>query len=144
MTTTQKVQKRSRGQATNTLKLLNQKLIKRSGRSSSTRYILADRYFELAHKTSDIAGYSMTEINGIVECLNRIEVAKMKDFVEQFAGRLKRSQVRYLIEKLVNDNVLVMEGKGPGTRYKINTTSDEEYDIKKIITARLKKKGQQL
>jgi len=45
---------------------------------------------------------------------------------------------------LVNDNVLVMEGKGPGTTYKINTTSDEEYDIKKIITARLKKKGQQL
>jgi ATP-dependent DNA helicase RecG len=121
-------------------KLLNQKLIKRSGGRSSTRYILSSRYFELAHKTSDIAGYSMTEINGIVECLNRIEVAKMKDFVEQFEGRLKRSQVRYLIEKLVSDSILVMEGKGSGTKYKINNISDEEYDIKKIIIARLKEK----
>ena len=37
-------------------KLLDQELIKRNGKSSSTRYILSDRYFELARKTSQIAG----------------------------------------------------------------------------------------
>jgi hypothetical protein len=43
---------------------------------------------------------------------------------------------------LVDDDVLVMEGKGSGARYKINTASPGEYDIKKMIIARLKEKEQ--
>lgn len=124
--------------------LLNQELIKRNGKSSSTRYILLDRYFELANKASQIAGYSIIEINSIAECLSRVKTAKMKDFAALFEGKLKRSQVRYLIEKLVDDNVLVMEGRGSGARYKINTASSGEYDIKKMIIARLKEKEQRL
>ena len=117
-------------------------MIQKNGKTSSTRYILSDRYFELARKTSQIAGYSISEIDSIAECLSRVKSAKMKDFAALFEGKLKRSQVRYLIEKLVDNDVLVMDGKGSGARYKINTTSPGECDIKKMIIARLKEKEQ--
>ena len=43
----------------------------------------------------------------------------MKDFAQLLEGHLTRRQVRSAIERFVANQILVREGEGPGTIYKI-------------------------
>ncbi len=101
-------------------KLLAQNLIKRSGKTSSAIYTLGDKYFEIAQTADEIAGYRPIYISMIADGYQKEDKLNMRDFVEIFADRLTRDQVRYMIEKLVKDNVLTPEGTGKGTKYKLN------------------------
>jgi len=61
----------------------------------------------------------------------------MSDFSSLFEDMLKRTQVKYMVEKLVRDGILYPEGETKGTKYKLslaNLTNNSlsEY-FKKII-----------
>ncbi len=106
-------------------KLLAQNVIKRSGKTTSEIYTLGDKYFEIAQTEDEIAGYRPIYISMIAEGFKNRNILSMSDFVEIFSDSLTRDQVRYMIEKLVKDNVLTPEGTGKGTKYKLNAEGSE-------------------
>lgn len=119
-------------------KLLAQNVIKRSGKTTSEIYTLGDKYFEIAQTEDEIAGYRPIYISMIAEGFQNMNMLSMSDFMEIFVGRLTRDQVRYMIEKLVKDNVLTPEGTGKGTKYRLNV-DDSKGDLFKLIKEDLMK-----
>lgn len=101
-------------------KLLDQNVIKRSGKTTSEIYTLGDKYFEIAQTEDEIAGYRPIYISMIADVYKKKDKLSMSDFVAVFADRLTRDQVRYMIEKLVKDKILSPEGTGKGTKYGLN------------------------
>lgn len=103
-------------------KLLNEleqeDLIKRSGGSTSTKYVLADAYFEMKEQPSEVGGFRLMDLERVLKVLMDNHPAKMKDFVLAFENDLNREQVRYLIDKLI-DVVLEKKGSGSGTTYSL-------------------------
>ena len=117
-------------------KLLNQQIIKKSGKTTSEIYTLGNKYFEIKQTEDEIAGYRPIYLKMIAENYKYYDVLNMNDFTEIFDGKLKRNQVRYMIEKLVKDDVLISEGIKKGTKYRLNIDGDKEnyFDlIKKTI-----------
>lgn len=110
-------------------KLLTQKLIKKSGKTTSEIYTLGDKYFEITQTKDEIAGYRPIYLDMIADGYKDKDVLRMNDFTDIFEGKLKRTQVRYMIEKLVKDYVLIPEGKGKGTKYrlKLKDANDDNY-----------------
>lgn len=110
-------------------KLLAQKLIKKSGKTTSEIYTLGDKYFEITQTKDEIAGYRPIYLDMIANGYKDKDVLRMNDFTDIFKGKLKRTQVRYMIEKLVKDYVLIPEGKGKGTKYrlKLKDANDDNY-----------------
>lgn len=98
--------------------LENEALIKRSGGSTSTKYVLADAYFEMSKQPSEVGGFRLIDLERVLKVLMDNHPAKMKDFVLAFKDDLKRDQVRYLIDKLI-DVVLDKKGSGSGTTYSL-------------------------
>lgn len=119
-------------------KLLTQKLIKKSGKTTSEIYTLGDKYFEITQTKDEIAGYRPIYLDMIADGYKDKDVLRMNDFTDIFEGKLKRTQVRYMIEKLVKDYVLIPEGKGKGTKYrlKLKDANDDNYfeHIKKFLS----------
>jgi len=120
-------------------RLEQQKLIHKSGETSSTKYQLNEIYYELADIVAQIGGYLITEIKHIIACFENSETNKIGDFEQQFGDAYSRDKIRYLIEKLVKDNVLSKEGIGRGTTYKLNRNGYENENVKFIIEDRLRK-----
>ncbi len=110
-------------------KLHTQKLIKKSGKTTSEIYTLGDKYFEITQTKDEIAGYRPIYLDMIADGFKDKDVLRMNDFTDIFEGKLKRTQVRYMIEKLVKDYVLIPEGKGKGTKYrlKLKDANDDNY-----------------
>lgn len=106
-------------------KLLRENLIKRSGKTTSEIYTLGDKYFEITQTEDEIAGYRPIYLSMIAEGYQKNDKLTMSDFVEIFAESLTRDQVRYMVEKLVKDNVLIPEGTGKGTKYRLNVDSSK-------------------
>ncbi|WP_435416051.1 ATP-binding protein [Polaribacter aestuariivivens] len=98
--------------------LEKENLIKRSGGSSSNKYVLADLYFEIKEQPSEVGGFRLIDLERVLRVLLNNHPAKMKDFVSAFEDDLNRDQVRYLIDKLV-DIVLDKKGSGSGTTYSL-------------------------
>tara|TARA_R110002050_G_scaffold218631_1_gene354568 strand:+ start:11305 stop:12990 length:1686 start_codon:yes stop_codon:yes gene_type:complete len=98
--------------------LEKEKLIKRSGGSTSEKYVLADAYFDIKNTPSDIGGFRLIDLTRVLGVLKTNDAPKMSDFVEAFKDDLSRDQVRYLIDKLV-DIVLDKKGSGKGTYYQL-------------------------
>lgn len=55
----------------------------------------------------------------IIPHLTKFGKAKMKDFAKLLEGHLTRRQVRTIIDKLVASQLLIKEGEGASTTYKI-------------------------
>lgn len=98
--------------------LEQEELIKRSGGSTSDKYVLADAYFNIKNTPSDIGGIRIIDLERVLNVFKDNPTVKMKDFVSAFDGDLNREQVRYLIDKLVNV-VLDKQGSGSGTTYSL-------------------------
>ena len=98
--------------------LEKEELIKRSGGSTSEKYVLADTYFDIKNTPSDIGGFRPIDLTRVLEVIKTNATPKMSDFVEAFKEDLSRDQVRYLIDKLV-DVVLDKKGSGKGTYYQL-------------------------
>jgi hypothetical protein len=100
-------------------KLLHEGLIKRSGKTTSEIYTLGDKYFEIAQTEDEIEGYRPIYLIKIAEAYKTKEFLSMSDFSVLFEEMLKRTQVKYMIEKLVKDEILFPEGETKGTKYKL-------------------------
>jgi len=106
--------------------------IKRSGGSTSTKYVLADAYFEMKEELSEVGGFRLIDLERVVKVLLDNPIAKMKDFVLVFEGDLNRDQVRYLIDKLLGI-VLNKKGSGSGTTYSLKKGVIDLNDITDIL-----------
>jgi len=111
-------------------------------RKVSSKYLLNDEYYELAKVIAQIGKYSISEIKVISECFYQFEKPKMGDFEKAFQGLAERNQIKYIIEKLVDDKILVVEGVKKGTKYILNKEGMENDEpfiiIKKRILDNLK------
>ena len=91
-------------------------------------YTLGNAYFDIAQTEDEIAGYRPIYISMIADSFAKNEYISMKDFTEMFENKLKRTQVRYMIEKLVNDKILSTIGEGKSTKYELNIDKrDNQY-----------------
>ncbi len=118
-----------------TKKLLNNKLIKRIGKTNT--FTLSRRYDEHSKKTSEIAGFAVKDIRAIANLFDKKEVVKMSDFVELFEGKRKRHEIKYLIDKLLEKDVFIKEGESKKTIYKINDANYEDENNFMIIKMKL-------
>lgn len=106
--------------------------IRKTGGTASTKYVLSDEYFALIDKVAEIGGFRTIDLERILEVAHKNEKAKMGDFIENFKDDLNRDQVRYLIEKLIG-HILIKEGSGSGTYYKLVDGVKDINDIKVIL-----------
>ncbi|OQX73148.1 MAG: AAA family ATPase [Bacteroidetes bacterium 4484_276] len=120
-------------------KLLAQNVIKRSGKTTSEIYTLGDKYFEITQTEDEIAGYRPIYLNMIAGGYQGGNKLSMSDFMKIFEDKLTRDQVRYMIEKLVNDDILFSEGKGKGTKYHLNISDSTGKNFFDLIKRKLTK-----
>lgn len=107
-------------------------LIKRSGGSTSEKYVLADIYFDILKTPSEIGGFRLIDLTKVFQVIQKVIAPKMSDFVEAFKSDLSRNQVRYLIDKLVGV-VLNKKGSGKGTHYQLKEEVNDLNDIINIL-----------
>ncbi len=99
-------------------KLENEGLIRRT----HARLVLSDFYQKLVkdEQSPSIGTYQLKEVKIVVDATEKNENVKMGMIVDSFNKALNREQVKYLVDKLVEDGVLVKKGKGKGTTYSLN------------------------
>lgn len=116
--------------------LENANLVERVG-SGSNKYVLATQYQSLYEQTLKIGTrYLIEEIRILVLELQdkKMKIGEMEVNLSKY---LNRNQIKYLLSKLLQDEVLVKDGKGKGTNYFITTKFDQyrgEILINQIIT----------
>lgn len=93
-------------------------LIRKSGGTTSTKYILGDKYFEIANVPAEVGGFRVADLEVVCSVFENNPATKIGNFVEAFDKQLSRSQVKYLIDKL-EGKIIQREGKGKGTIYKL-------------------------
>lgn len=115
-------------------------LIVRVGSGHSKRYVLGRLYEDLLDQTSRIGNYVITEVQTIVSILVKQPDARMGDFVRAFEGKSNRSQVKYLVDKLLNDKVVEKTGKGKATRYQLGKSFPKSVNTWSSINQHLRSK----
>lgn len=101
--------------------LEKQKLIVRAG-GHTLRYVLPDSYSQLATKEQRIGKrYITKEVEQFLTVLQG-STLKTTEIEIALGGSLNRNQLRYLITKLDEDGIVVPEGLGRATRYKMTAT----------------------
>lgn len=96
-------------------------LIERIGKTNSQKFILSKQYYELTDKRGQysegkpIDSYQIGMI--IMNHIQDFGKGKMKDFEYILRNFKSRSQVRYMISKMVTDGLLDKKGEGKGTEY---------------------------
>lgn len=94
-------------------------LIKRHSGSHSNKYILGEPYQSLIKQPANIGPYVTSEVKNLVDVFDNADNVKIGAIVSAFDGVLSRDQVRYLVERLIADEIIDSEGKGFGTMYHI-------------------------
>ena len=100
-------------------RLESEGLIVRIGSGNSKRYLLGELYQNLLDRSSKIGNYVISEVQTIVSVLEKQPESRMRDFVKAFEGKFNRSQVKYLVDKLLEDSILEKNGRGSGTKYQL-------------------------
>ncbi len=114
-------------------KLKKRGLIEQKGKTSGTVYYLSQAYYEFCDEKGKYTKENVWDerqvFSLITQHLTTFEKAKMKDFVDLFDGNLNRSQIKHMVGKFVDRNMLTKQGKGSGTYYEIGekVISDVEY-----------------
>lgn len=115
------------GASSTVIKRLESKgLIHRIGSGNSQRYVLGKLYQDLINVPLKIGNYSTSEVATVITLLAQGGITRMGGIVESFNGGLTRDQVKFLIEKLVEDGVIDKIGKGNTTGYIVSA----KFDIK--------------
>jgi len=97
-------------------------IIKSSG--SSNRYALSDLNSILAVWEQRIGSrYFVAEVDQFLMVIQG-KVLKIGELEEVLTEALNRNQIKYLITKLLEDDIITAEGSGRGTRYKIKAPFD--------------------
>lgn len=103
----------------------------------TTRYTLTEKYHHLLNESLRISKrYLVKEVEQLLLVLqgNTLKVGELE---EVLSDSLSRNQIKYLLQKLIEDKVLKVEGKLKGSKYSIGDNySDLRGDvlIDKVIT----------
>ena len=104
-------------------KLEKRGLIEKRGKTKGAYYILSQSYYEFTDNKVEYFKRTSWDLSQafslIVSYLNKNSKAKMGEFVNLFDGHLSRKQVRTFIQQLVDNQILISEGKGYGTSYSL-------------------------
>ncbi|WP_316752157.1 ATP-binding protein [Pedobacter gandavensis] len=105
-------------------KLESSGLINRIGSGNSQRYILGKLYQDLMSVPLKIGNYTTSEVATVINLLAQRGMTRMGGIVEVFKAGLTREQVKFLVEKLVEDGVVDKMGKGNTTSYMVSSKFD--------------------
>ena len=86
---------------------------------SAIKYTLSDEYFKLLNEEAKIAErYIIREIDLLLELIkgNRKKIGTLE---KDLSHSLNRNQIKYLLQKLQEDGIIEIDGKGRGTVYLI-------------------------
>ena len=109
-------------------KLHSEGLIK-SLSSADKKYVLADLYYEITQQPAYIRDYRAKDLEIIANCFEKETVVSMKDIVNAFGNQLSRGQIKYLVLKLQEDGLIVKEGLGRWSNYKLSRKIDNSQNI---------------
>lgn len=94
-------------------------IIKASGHSK--RYTLTDDYYQMASKEQRIGTrYVIIELEHFLLAIQTREL-RLGGLQERLIESLNQNQIRYLIKKLTEDNVIESRGQGRGTTYRLKS-----------------------
>lgn len=86
----------------------------------TNKYLLSDSYYEIADEQSKIANrYIVKEVELILRVLLK-ETLKIGDFEKQLVDSMNRNQIKYVIQKLVEDDIIKSAGTKKGTKYSLS------------------------
>ncbi|MFF5384323.1 ATP-binding protein [Pedobacter suwonensis] len=114
-------------------KLERNSLISRIGAGKSQKYILGEDYQALSAAPLLIGTYGASELSTIIKALSPDKGIRIGTIVGAFNEKLTREQVKYLIEKLVDDKVIERAGTANTTTYKIDAKFKDSKDQLKEI-----------
>lgn len=104
--------------------LERENLISKSS-GNSNRYALSDPYSMLADREQRIGNrYLVAELDQLLMAIQG-KTLKIGELEERLPGALNRNQIKYLINKLLEDKIITTEGSARGTRYKLQAPFDE-------------------
>jgi ATP-dependent DNA helicase RecG len=109
-------------------KLQREGLIK-SQSSADKKYVLGDLYYEIAKQPAYIKEYRARDLQIVAGCFEKANEVSMKDFVSAFDNQLSRGQIKYLILKLEEEGLIIKEGIGRWSFYKLSDKIDNQQNI---------------
>ena len=113
-----------------TIEQLKQAGLIKNVERSGLKFTLTDDYFKLANKPSKIGEQYVTgNVEHILSSLYGNK-KKISDLEKDLSESLNRNQLKHLLFKLLNDEIITSEGQGRGTYYSIdpkyaNLSSDQ-------------------
>jgi ATP-dependent DNA helicase RecG len=111
-------------------KLQREGLIK-SLSAADKKYVLGDVYYEIARQPAYIKDYRTKDLQVVAGCFEKATEVSMKEFVDAFDNQLSRGQIKYLILKLETEGLIVKEGLGRWSIYKLSEKIDNKQNILK-------------
>lgn len=115
------------------LSLLQRKLIDKKGRTSGIYYLLSRDYYIFTDQQAEyvkLTDWDEEQVFNVVRSfLVKYGKIKMGDMVCLFEGRLTRKQIRKMVERLLERNLLQAEGKAKGAYYILSPTYEESLKI---------------
>ena len=109
-------------------KLQREGLIK-SQSSADKKYVLCDLYHEIANQPAYIKEYRARDLQIVAGCFEKSKEVSMKEFVDVFDNQLSREQVRYLISKLEENQLIERLGGGRSIKYRLNKNRSIENSV---------------
>jgi ATP-dependent DNA helicase RecG len=100
-------------------KLQREGLIK-SQSSADKKYVLGDLYYKIAKQPAYVKEYRVRDLQVVAGCFEKLKEVSMKNFVDAFDNQLTREQIRYLISKMEEDNLISKSGNGRWTIYYVS------------------------
>ena len=100
-------------------KLQREGLIK-SLSSADRKFVLGDLYYKTAKQPAYIKDYRVNDLQTVAGCFEKAAKVYMKDFVVAFNNQLSRAQIKLLILKLEEDNLLTKIKAQKYTHYVLN------------------------
>ena len=97
--------------------------------TADKKYVLGDLYYEIAKQPAYIMEYRMQDLLTVANCFEKANEVSMKNFVKAFDNVLTREQVKALIYKLENAGLIIKEGLGRWTIYKLSKKIDNRQSI---------------
>jgi ATP-dependent DNA helicase RecG len=119
-------------------KLHREGLIK-SLRAADKKYVLGDLYYETAQQPAYIKEHRMKDLQIIASCFENSTNVAMSNFVDAFDNNLSRMQIKYLISKLEEEQLITKSGLGRHTRYNVDLSIDTNRNILEQFIERLSK-----
>lgn len=119
-------------------RLLEKKLIQKAQATSSTEYLLGEKYFNWLGEDGKIAGFVVDDLKMVCSLFANVHQLQMKDFVEAFKHTEKsRAQIKYFVDKL--EGILIYKsGVGKGTVYNLCKEFKNKDNIYGALTQKLR------